>query len=230
MLNLETVLEEMRYPVPSDTLRLSLRELSSHTQSSAEQMAREFSAALWSPDFAPLLSAQLECYGELAEVLGQLSQAERFVQEDLDLVWELSQELRQLAEAVSRAFRCEKPRCSSCGAACGDFCQDCGLTPLIWDVIPEEYEEMPDGAALSLQAVYAQIVGLLEGRCRLQEVEQALDQARREFSFAGGMVAKSLEQLSAGLRSRRTSHILLGWGLLCRAMREAAQYLLPVAC
>ena len=230
MLNLATVLEEMRCPSPSDRLRLDLGQLSGQMQSAAEPMRADFLAGNWSADFAPCLTAQLECYEELAEVLGQLSQAERFTQEDLDLVWELAQELRQLADAVSKAFRCEKPRCSNCGAACGDYCQACGLTPLIWDVIPQEYEDMPAGGSASLQEVYGRIVALLEGRCRLQELEQAIDQARRESGYVQGALSRSLEQLTVGVRSRRTSHLVLGWGMLCRAVHEADQSPLPLAC
>lgn len=230
VLNLVNVLEEMRCPTPSGRLRLDLCELSNHMESMAGEMRADFLAGNWSADFIPCLTAQLECYQELAEVLGQLSQADRFVEDDLELVWELAQELRQLADAVSKAFRCDRPRCSNCGAACGDYCHSCGLTPLIWDVVPDEYEEMPSGGSASLQQVYWQIVALLEGGCRLHEVEQAMDQARREPGLVQGMVSKSFEQLAIGLRSRRTSHILAGWAMLCRAMHEADQPLLPLAC
>lgn len=229
-LSLNDLLDEMRALSNNPKLRLALVCLSQRMLGRGEELRQEYAGGDWNQEFATCLDALLECHQELGGCLHELSQCDTFSSEDLELVYDLGQELRQLADMLHKAFLCERPRCANCGAACGDYCHDCGLVPLIWDFIPEELEQVPSGACESLQQLYWLVVDLLEGRCRLHEVQEMLEVAQSLIGTGPGLLQQAISQLRHSLQTRRTSQILAGCSLLCRAMEEADQFLFRIAC
>lgn len=226
-LTLSAVLEELRSEPLSLRLRPRLERLSQKMSVASEEVWSDLDSARWSPQFAACLQQQIEVFDELASYLQRLSDAAAISASDIDQLARLGQHLANLAQRLDDDFRSQSSRCTGCGSQCGDFCDECGLTPLIWDALPEEFSDFPAQGGANFQALYWQVVGLLEGRSGLDDLQQALDDLCLEIEPiravdlpALSTLDQALDTLYLGLESRRTSHFLGGWRRLCEGMLQ----------
>lgn len=229
-LTLSNLMEEMRSGDDPGSISARLGQLSQKMDLAGREARSDLESGRWSLDFATLLQRQVDLYHQLASTLQRLCQHSQWSLEECEGLASLGQQLARLAGQLEQDFRSGSPRCTGCGSQCGPYCEACGLRPLIWDALPEEYAEVPVSAGPTVQNLYWQLMGLLDGQCSFEQLEQGLDAFSLEIDplrsadlAAVQELDQGLDSLYLGLETGRTRHLLDGWQHLCQGMSQLSQ-------